>query len=979
MEDRASHAVSFPPRGSRSGPGTALNGDDMPSPRARRWATRTALLLFLVALPLLIPSIAQGSVPLAPPTPHGALEGPAPLGSPAAPTLRSASPSGGTQVAAITEPRASALGPLPMGRILSAASEALRPSATISTTNLTGFIASAVDLTTLLSNQGTQFVMAVPSPPSGFAGGTTDVILGLAGEDLNSTVSALVGFVEATVDGETPWLPLYLVNDSGVSIVGTGSPHLGASGTPETFSMQETHGDWWSFTMNGQLIGGGLYGSGNGTADLGVSSASPLTSASVPIMTFLITQNLTTMPLTPVKTVMNLLSAQVWTPPTDGYSLIDLNTGVAGYIQNPLIPPDSVQFGGALPVLSPATELWSAASLPALSVQAAGLPSSLASTSTYPFRVWMNDSSAHPSVGVSTAALVVNVTAGTATIVGTGPSPGEAEVDYVAPAVAGPTPVTMTLTATASNYVGAVETLSLSVDPVRASVVGRAPSHVLANSTLTIPFFVNASGSPVDPPTLSSSVSGGGTLTDEWLGAHAPGVYAVQFTAPSFLRPSSSWINLTVSGVGFYEESGTVHLTVWPRALTLSTPPAQSFSPGKNGWVPVGIDSPSGELPSGPRATWNVSATGGGSGIPLAANPSVSLSGSTAEVLLSIQSTYVGTLSLSLSLVAPGFNSTSVAWTDSVTGSLHVTFGALPAQTTSGSPIDLTISVDGAGGTPLSEASVDWAAVSGGFGSSDASAVTSYTGGTGSSSLQFDTPSVSSTTTVEVSVTVSAPYYNTTTVTANATVVPPALSGYQQALNGLSTDGPALLLIVLVVIAVVLALLVGMEYGRQAEARRRPRAAPRTRATARSTPSRLDTVAPIPGAAGVGLEPLAVSHEPAPDEEQEEATPTPETKAAPEPASAEPAEAPKTEPLPSDDPSSRASSGAPASSAQASAEVPPSSTPPAEPSAAASAGSGTEVTSEKTATGTPEKGDEPAPAPQMDATPKPRKRGRRSS
>ncbi len=662
-----------------------------------------------------------------------------------------------------------------------------RPQAT--SVNLSGF-GILGEGANALSNNGVEFNSTIPQLPPGFSGGTnpSSVVICVAGETVTTNVSAVVGFIELSYAGITGALPIYAVNDSGVSIVGT-SPITGAmqvGSGPHTFTMAETHSNWWSFTADGALITGGPYtvGNANGSANLQVANTSLLT-LSIPAFAYLIPANVTGMPLSQIQTVLNVRSGSSWSAPLLGIEGLDGNIGVAGYLQDPTIPPDTVDFGGNYPVLTAFTILWGSGALPSLVMAEHGFPAPPASPlvahagMAVPITVWVNTSSSS-SAGVGSALLTTNSTVGASFIgVGTGPSPGEFHLDYVPPSSMAYGNDTVTILATATGYVATRSTYPVTILPSPMTIAIRAPlGPIDSGATVDLGVWTNLTGAgPVDPGSLRATAQGGGTLV---LLAATPGTvgYRVaQFTAPMYLRASTSTLTFSASGSGLIPQTATVVFHVELRALDLSGPSSAKVFSGSTLHFPLSVSTNHGALPGATGSWWNVSVRGNAGDFdpPLQGLPNLTYQQSGALALnLTINPGYIGPVWFWVNGSAPGFNSTSATWSEEADGNLTVTVTGWSPSTSVGQQETLVLTVLGLADAPVPGAEIDLAASSGTFGSGGAGSAIAYTDANGQATVPFHLPDAQATTFLTLTIFVNVTYYAPSTTTLGTTATVPA-------------------------------------------------------------------------------------------------------------------------------------------------------------------------------------------------------------
>lgn len=820
------------------------------SDRGRSWALPRGGVLFasLALLLLLLSMGASATLADRPSSLAAAAPSPSPLAS------HAGVPASTSRVATGTSPLSSSARSL-QGALRAILPTVHRPAASpipnITGTNITGFVVSPL-AESISGNSGLQMMSAISAMATG--ANSTTYMFSILGEEVSSSGTAFVGYLEGTFpDFGTIADPLYLVvNGTTLETCGVGGINniMMPGATIHSFTMEEAHGLWWTFTADGKTITGGssllgttsiCSGNGNGTVDLGASSVS---FATIPIYAWLIPGNVSGVVTATIATVAQYDSGGLWTDSQIGELVDDSGIGVEGYSQNSIIPPDRLVMDESFPILAPATFLWDTGPLPSLTLAERGVGASMAADTVAPFKVWVN------GTGGTASVLAWNSTAGKISLLGAGPTPGEDLLSFRAPVVDQTTTVTITLNATASGYVGAQTVLTVKVAPGKLSVgEARATGHVLANATLVVPFWVNSSfqggtPAPVSPGQVVPTVRGGGEVVPDWTVGSMPGYFPVEYTAPLTASGTTVTLTLSASGPGFIPATANLTLSVWPQPLALEAPATASFSPGTTVQVQVPATSTTGSIPGGAEGWWNVTVAGSSGSTPLSGSPQVFPAGTVADVELPISASYVGPLTLSLSAAGTGYNATSVSWSDNVVGAMEVSLSSLPTSISGGDDATVIVTVTSSSGAPLPDSLVVWSVDEGSFQGTSSASAESYTGTDGTAQVTYVAPSVGASVGFTLKASVSATYYTPASAQASSTIVPASSNGFFSA--DWSTGSSALLAI-LVLIAVVLVVLIVVEHGRQSRVRRRgpsARGSPSARASSRTE----EGVAPVPGA-----------------------------------------------------------------------------------------------------------------------------------
>lgn len=732
------------------------------------------------------------------------------------------------------------------------------PNLTGSLGNITGFLASPSVATTGLGNAvAAQLNSTVGYLPSG-GSSSEDFLFSLLGEEVSSNSTAFVGYVVASEGALSGGLPLFLViNGTTLSQCGFGS-NLLSSGSEYSFSMQVTHGDWWTFEEDGQAMAGSLIGSAlglctktstNGTVDL-YGSDIPLESA--PLFAWLIPGNATGIHPQYVQTVSWLDVTSLtgggssWQDSLVGILALDEGVGVAGYNQDKSVPPDSLWISPTLPILT-ATTLWNTTALPQLGVEESGIPAIVDCGQGVPFSLWVNDTSTKPPTPTA-ATPSENSSLGGRFVAGTpGPLPGEYHFTFYAPLTASNrVSDTLTFTAAALDYVSGLLTISVTVYLTDLSVVAPDPFvRGWSGSDLTLAFTVETTaGVPVDtvaPPAVS--VIGGGAAHLAVPSTSGVGNYLVNFTAPLVSSMASSNVVLLAGGVGYVASSASITVATWPRAASLPAPASGMVYAGSTFSVPFTLALPDGGTPGATTTWWNATALASDGGQALASALVVQGSGASSVLTVALSPDYVGPLTFWMNVSSSGFNATGVSWTDNVTGNLTVQFLHSPGQLSAGSTTTLTVEVLGVGGTPLAQALVVWTANLGSLGTGSSRSVDLYTDAQGEATVAYHAPSVENyNPTYYLNVTASdSPFYLSSSRGLEGDVVAssPGLFG------GGSTLVPLAVVLLIIAAGIVVALFLGRRNRREWEAQAAPAS---SGALGISLLGEEDARAPAPGA-----------------------------------------------------------------------------------------------------------------------------------
>ena len=518
--------------------------------------------------------------------------------------------------------------------------------------NTTGFAVTTADLA-LAGNRGLRVVSPIPQLPANLSSNAT-LVLAL-GEPINSSVSVFIGFAEGEAFGLSAAVPFSYVNDSGTVTVGTGPYLLPPGATLHTFSFQEVHGPWWTFTVDGNLLTGGPDSQGNGTYDLGSTSASAFaaTLPPAPSLAFVVTGNHSPAPSLPLPEALSYLGTGGWVNATSADSVLDQGVGLAGYLQDPTIPPGALEVAPGSPSLPPLTALWDTGPLPGLSLNVTKLPASVPAGTDLTLRAWAN---ATGGTGVA-ANLTVTDALGAMVTASPGGTVGTFLIRFQTPGVSAPTSDTLTLRATAPGFVGRVRQAQTNITPSNLSLVGPPGAQsVLSSGTLLLSYsLVNAQGGAwtasaanvtLLPPEGSAQVLAPGTAPT--------GSIQALYHAPMVEVPVR--VNLTLSAVapGFSPVSAITGVTVLPRPLAITVLPPPTLSPGQNFSLRLEVSGPG--LGPGPLDNGTWTSSGGGptpGGVTL--GPFEGLGYGNVSVPLHVSSNFTGNLTLQLRLTVPGY------------------------------------------------------------------------------------------------------------------------------------------------------------------------------------------------------------------------------------------------------------------------------------------------------------------------------------
>ncbi len=523
--------------------------------------------------------------------------------------------------------------------------------------NTTGFAVSATDLG-MGGNHGLRTVAPIPPLPANLSTNAT-LVLAL-GETINSTTSAFVGFAEGQAFGLSAAVPFSYVNESGNVTVGTGPYLLPPGGALHTFSFQEVHGPWWRFTVDGNLLTGGPQSQGNGTFDLGSSSALGFaaTLPPAPSLALVVTGNHSPAPTLSLPDALSFLGPSGWVNATSAECIVDQGVGLAGYLQDPTIQPGALSIAERLPSLSPLTALWNTGPLPEVSLNVTGLPATTLAGTGLDLRAWVN------STGGQGVAATLNVTDALGALIETSPggTAGSFLITFQPPGVPTPTPDTLTVRATAAGFVGRVLEAQTTITPSNLSVL--APpgvQGVLSNGTLLLSYLlINGQGGPWSASsatvTVSPEMGSAQVLPPGMVGS---GGVVVLYHAPVVDAPAT--VNLTLSAVapGFPPVNGTARVEVLPRPLALSVPALPVLSPGQTLTLRFGVAGPGlgpGPLDNGTWTTSGVAPTPG----EVTLGPFQALGYGKVSAALHVSSNFTGNLTLQLHLTIPGYAPASV-------------------------------------------------------------------------------------------------------------------------------------------------------------------------------------------------------------------------------------------------------------------------------------------------------------------------------
>ena len=518
--------------------------------------------------------------------------------------------------------------------------------------NTTGFAVTTTDLA-VAGNRGLRVMAPIPQLPANLSSNAT-LVLAL-GEPINSSVSVFIGFAEGEAFGLSAAVPFSYVNDSGTVTVGTGPYLLPPGAALHTFSFQEMHGPWWTFTVDGNLLTGGPDSQGNGTYDLGSTSASAFaaTLPPAPSLAFGVTGNHSPAPSLSLPEALSYLGAGGWVNTTSADSVLDQGVGLAGYLQDPTIPPGALEVAPGLPSLPPLTALWDTGALPGLSLNVTKLPFSVPAGTDLTLRAWAN------ATGGTGVAANLNVTdaLGTSVTASPGGTVGTFLIKFQTPGVSAPTSDTLTLRATAPGFVGAVRQALTNITPSNLSLVGPLGAQsVLSNGTLLLSYsLVNAQGgawtASVANVTLLPSQGTAQVLSPA---TAPPGTIQVLYHAPMVEAPVPVDLTLSAVAFGFSPVNATTPITVLPRPLAIAVPPLPTLSPGQNFTLRLEVSGPG--LGPGPldNGTWTVS---GGRPTPggVTLGPFEGLGYGNVSVPLHVSSNFTGNLTLQLGLTVPGY------------------------------------------------------------------------------------------------------------------------------------------------------------------------------------------------------------------------------------------------------------------------------------------------------------------------------------
>jgi hypothetical protein len=523
--------------------------------------------------------------------------------------------------------------------------------------NTTGFAVSTTELS-LGGNRGLRTTAAVPPLPANLSANATLVLA--VGEPINSTVTAFVGFVEGQAFGLSAAVPFSYVNDSGTITVGTGPYLLPPGATFHTFSFHEVHGPWWTFSVDGTLLTGGPESQGNGTFDLGSSSAAGfgVTIPPTPALAFVVTGDHSPAPSLSLPEALSFLGPSGWVNATSADAILDQGVGLAGYLQDPFIPPGALAVGGNLSTLPPLTPLWDTGPLPQLSLNVTGLAAASPAGGGITLHAWVNSTD---GTGVA-ASLNLSDSLGALTRVSPGGIPGTFLVTFQPAGVPIPTPDTLTFRAVAPGFVGTTLQEQTTITPSNVSVRGPPGAQgVLSGGTLLLPFTLqNAQGGPWIPSSTTVTVSPPEGSAEALLAATtgSPDV-VVLYEAPVVEAPTG--VNVTLSAVapGFPTASATAAVQVLPRPLALQAPMVPVLSPGQTFVLRMGVVGPG--LGPGPldNGTWTVVGAGTTKG-GVDLGPFQGLGYGNVSAPLHVRSNFTGSVDLEVLLAIPGYAPASV-------------------------------------------------------------------------------------------------------------------------------------------------------------------------------------------------------------------------------------------------------------------------------------------------------------------------------